>query len=247
MSAEALHKSTGSLFLIPSPLSEEKPGLQASQGVQEIVHNLGYFIVERARTTRRWFSTLTPKPNIEAMTFYELDKYEPAKDIDYFLQAALDGHDIGLISEAGNPASADPGNLVVRRAHELGICVRPLPGPSSILLALISSGMNGQEFSFHGYLPAKSGSARQRLIELEKKATDGYTHIFMEAPYRNNALLKLAIDHLSSETQFGIASQLTTSAELILSKPISEWRKTELPDLHKKPTIFLLCKSKTYS
>lgn len=230
----------GTLFLIPIPLGEDAVFSLPQYCIDEL-QRLDYFIAERARTTRRFIKTTEPKRPISDLTVFELDKRDPERDIDAFLAPALSGNDIGLMSEAGCPGVADPGAKVVERAHELGIKVKPLVGPSSLLLALMASGMNGQSFSFVGYLPQKTPELVREIKRLETLSRKyKQTQFFIETPYRNNALLKTLIETLSTNTKLAIACNLTLPDELIVSKPVAQWKKGQLPDLHKKPTVFLV-------
>ncbi len=230
----------GILFLIPIPLGEDALFSLPDYCIKTI-HGLDYFIAERARTTRRFIKTTNPPRPISDLIVFELDKREPEKGIDSFLAPALSGNDIGLMSEAGCPGVADPGAKVVAQAHKLGIAVKPLVGPSSLLLALMASGMNGQSFSFVGYLPQKTPDLVREIKRLESRSKKyKQTQLFIETPYRNNALLKTLIDTLSANTTLGIASRLTLPDELIISKPVAQWKKMKSPDLHKKPTVFLI-------
>ena len=158
-----------------------------------------------------------------------------------YLKVAEEGHDIGLVSEAGCPGVADPGSEIVRMAYAKGIEVVPMVGPSSILLALMASGMNGQQFCFQGYLSPKKPQLQSELKRLEQTAKrHQQTQIFIETPYRNQALVEMALKTLSPNTQFCIACDLTSEQEYVQTKRVAEWRKSTLPDLHKRPTIFLL-------
>lgn len=230
----------GILFLVPIPLGEDAV-FSLPQYVIDEIHRLDFFVAERARTARRFIKTTTPIRPISELTVFELDKRNPAEGIDDFLAPALSGNDIGLMSEAGCPGVADPGAKVVEKAHELGITVKPLVGPSSLLLALMASGMNGQSFSFVGYLPQKTPELVReikRLESLSKKYQQ--TQLFIETPYRNDAMLKTLIDTLSPHTKLAIACHLTLPDELIISKPAAQWKKGKKPTLHKKPTVFLI-------
>ncbi len=230
----------GILFLIPIPLGEDAVFSLPKYCIDEI-HRLDYFIAERARTARRFIKTTQPIRPISDLTVFELDKRDPGNGIDAFLAPALSGKDIGLMSEAGCPGVADPGAKVVERAHDLGIKVKPLVGPSSLLLALMASGMNGQSFSFVGYLPQKTPELIREIKRLEALAKKyKQTQLFIETPYRNDAMLKALIATLSSNTKLAIASQLTLGDELIISKSVGQWKKGSVPVLHKKPTVFLI-------
>lgn len=232
--------SKGKIYLLPIPLGED--GLHTLTTMEiERIHQLRYFIAERARTTRRFIKTTNPPYAINELTVFELDKHNPRNDINDFLAPALEGHDIGVMSEAGCPGVADPGALVVQMAHRKGIEVVPLVGPSSLLLALMASGMNGQSFAFQGYLPQKEPMQGKKIKQLEKLAGQfKQTQLFIETPYRNNPLLKTLIKTLDPNTRLATATDLTLASELIISQRISDWRKADLPDLHKRPTVFLI-------
>ena len=230
----------GKLYLLPTPLAEEDQGV-IPMYVKEIIHSLNFFITEKAKTGRRYIkSTQHPKP-ISELRFVELNKRIDYSEWSQYLAAADKGQNIGLLSEAGCPGVADPGAEVVKLAHQKGIEVVPLVGPSSILLALMGSGMNGQSFVFHGYLSPKRESVGKDLKRLEQAANKyKQTQIFIETPYRNTQLVEQALKVLSPRTAFCIAMDLTSPNQLIVSKKIEEWRRIKLPDLHKRPAVFLL-------
>ena len=230
----------GKLYLIPVPLGEE--GLQTIPAyVIDLVHQLDHFVAERAKTARHFIKATGIKRPLQELDVQELDKHSPDADLSGLLDPALAGKNIGLLSEAGCPAIADPGAELVRLAHKQGLEVVPLVGPSSILLALMASGMNGQSFCFQGYLPPKKPELAKALKNLEQTAKRLHqTQIFIETPYRNRKLIEEAFKALSPQTRFCIAADLTTSSEYIATKTIADWRKTKLPDLHKRPAIFLL-------
>lgn len=235
-----MKKEKGKLYLIPITLGEN--ALETiPQYVIDRIHQLDTFIVERARTARRFISPTRPPKPIQEMTFHELDKRNARNGISNFLKDAQKGKDIGLMSEAGCPGVADPGALVVQMAYERGIQVIPMVGPSSILLALMASGMNGQQFSFHGYLPVKKPEKLKVLKELETESKrKRQTQIFIETPYRNNALLEDMIQTLANPTKICVACEITLESEFILTQNVAAWKKIERPDLGKKPTVFLI-------
>jgi 16S rRNA (cytidine1402-2'-O)-methyltransferase len=235
----AVRPAEGKLYLIPSFLGEDNNAIIPDQ-VKEMVMQLDEFIVENAKTARRYLRAIGFTKNFDTdVVIHEIDKHgenEAPK-----LMAGLSrGKNIGIISEAGNPCIADPGYEMVRYAHSRNIQVVPLVGPSSILLALIASGMNGQQFAFHGYLPIQSIDRMKKLKQLEETARRfNITQIFMETPFRNNSLLKDAFQTLQNDTKLCIACDLTLPSEFISTKKISDWKK-QLPDLHKRYSIFLL-------
>ncbi len=230
----------GKLYLLPTPLHETAIATIPDYVIQQI-HQLDFFIVERAKTARHFIkATKSPKP-IQTLTLLELTKHTPQQEWQDFLQAAEEGRDIGLMSEAGCPGVADPGAQIVQMAHAKSIEVVPMVGPSSILLALMASGMNGQQFCFHGYLSVKKPQLIQDLKRLEQLALrQQQTQIFIETPYRNNGLLETALEHLLPETYFCVACNLTAPDSLVIRKRIKEWKKHKLLDLDKLPTVFLI-------
>jgi len=232
----------GKLYLIPAPLGEDLVHTIPSY-VIEILHRLDVFIAERAKTARRFIKTTHPVKAFSELHFYELNKHTPEEEMRYFLDATEEGKDIGLLSEAGCPGVADPGAVIVQMAHRKGVEVVPLVGPSSILLALMASGLNGQNFSFNGYLRVKKNELLNDLKRMEQLTLrSGQTQIFIETPYRNNAFVETAISCLNPGTLFCIATDLTLPGQYIKTQSIAQWRKSKLPDLHKKPTVFLISK-----
>lgn len=230
----------GKLYLIPTPIGDNVTHTLPDYVIQ-ILHRLDYFIVERAKTARHFIKSTNPERPISDLTIFELNKHQPSEGIEAFLEPIEKGKDMGLLSEAGCPGVADPGALVVRLAHQKGITVVPLVGPSSILLALMASGMNGQSFTFHGYLPHQQKDLSKVLKQLEQQSQrHQQTQLFIEAPYRNNGLLEMIVKSLAPATQFAIAVDLNLPSETIISMPIHLWQKRKLPDVHKRPAIFLL-------
>ncbi|MCR9285859.1 SAM-dependent methyltransferase [Saprospiraceae bacterium] len=230
----------GKLYLIPTPLGEDAVETIPSY-VIEILHSLEFFIAERAKTARHFIKTTHPQKAFSELSFTELNKRTTPQEIQTFLDPIFEGKDIGLLSEAGCPGVADPGGVIVQMAHQREIEVIPLVGPSSILLALMASGMNGQSFAFQGYLSAKKPELARDLKRLEQLALkQKQTQIFIETPYRNGQLIETALSTLSSNTRFCVAANLTLPTQYIRTQRIQKWRKTSLPDLHKKPTIFLI-------
>lgn len=230
----------GKLYLIPTPLGEDTlPTIP--QYVVDILHQLDFFIAERAKTARHFIKTTQPVKAFADLHFSELNKRTTPEEINQMLRPAEQGNDMGLLSEAGCPGVADPGAVIVEMAHQRGIEVVPLVGPSSILLALMASGMNGQNFSFVGYLSAKKPDLARDLKRLEQLAKkQKQTQIFIETPYRNGQMIETALATLNVNTRFCIAADLTLPTEYILTKKVGEWKKVKLPELHKKPAIFLL-------
>jgi 16S rRNA (cytidine1402-2'-O)-methyltransferase len=234
-------KLQGRLFLLPSPIVEN--GLESiSPEVIRILHSLDYFIVERARTARRYISSTKPPKVIDLLSIEEIpEKAMTGKDIEILLKPALEGHDIGILSEAGLPAIADPGNHFVREAQKMGIVVVPLSGPSSIMMALMGSGLEGQRFAFHGYLSAKKDELPAQLRDLEKRADrDDATQIWIETPYRNMQIVQAAEKCLDQNRDFCIAAGLGNVDGMVVTKKIAEWKKSGWPEIHKVPAVFLI-------
>ncbi len=230
----------GSLFLIPTVLAPGTAGQVLARRYGRRSAGWTTFSPKNLRTSRRFISELKTGRSIESLTFYELNKDTPEAETAGQMQILLDGNDAGVLSEAGCPGVADPGAVAVRLAHRMGIRVVPLVGPSSILLALMGSGFSGQSFAFHGYLPIDRDERSKALRQLEKEALQkNQTQIFMETPFRNNQLLDELLRTCHPNTPRCIACQITAPDELILTLPVKEWKK-QRPDLHKKPTVFLL-------
>jgi 16S rRNA (cytidine1402-2'-O)-methyltransferase len=231
---------SATLYLIPTPLGESGPALWQPAGVQAIVQSLDAFVVENAKTARAFVKTCGHAKPMAELTWLEMDKhtaFDPAPAI-ALLKA---GTSIGLLSEAGCPAVADPGNVLVAAAHREGIAVKPLVGPSSIMLALMASGMNGQDFAFHGYLPTDVVQRAAKLKALDAaSASSGQTQIFIETPYRNAAMLEAALKALSPGTRFGVACDLTLPTEWICVRTVAQWKQQPRPDFQKRPAVFLV-------
>ena len=230
----------GKLYLIPTPLGENAVHTIPPYVIEKL-HELDFFIAERAKTARAFIKTTQPKKAFADLTFFELNKRTVPEEITTFLKPAENGNDMGLLSEAGCPGVADPGAEIVKMAHEKGIEVIPFVGPSSILLALMASGMNGQGFSFQGYLSAKKPELAKDLTRLEQLSRrHRQTQIFIETPYRNMGMLEEAFKVLSAETRLCVAADISLKTEFILTKKIKDWKKAKLPNLHKRPAIFLI-------
>lgn len=228
------------LYLIPNTLGSNETDWTIPPNVASIAIKLRHFIVEDVRTARRFLKLLDKNIEIDDLQFYVLNKHTSSEELSDFLLPLKSGQDMGIISEAGCPAIADPGAEIVRMAHEKGIKVVPLTGPSSILLALSSSGMNGQNFAFNGYLPVKKEDRIKALKHFENRSKiEKQTQIFIETPYRNMVLLDDMINICNSSTHLCIACNITLEDEFIVTKTINEWKK-KLPDLNKKPAIFIL-------
>ena len=231
------------LFLIPVPLGEMELSKALPDYNRKAIGSLKYFIVEELRSARRFLKKVNPSVAIDELVFTELNEHTPPEKVAAMLSPIAAGESIGLMSEAGCPAVADPGADVVAIAQRKGYRVTPLTGPSSILLALMASGLNGQRFAFHGYLPIDSSQRIARIKALEARMiTEDETQIFMETPYRNNRLMAELIRTCKSATRLCIASDVACDSESIRTRPVKEW-KEKLPDLHKRPAIFLIGKN----
>ena len=244
----------GTLYLIPNTLGQtedQQANLLAQiipDTVQKMTAELTYFVAENAKTTRAYLKLLSQhhplsKP-MQELHIAELNVNTPAQALDALLTPLQQGHDVGLISEAGVPAVADPGANLVRLAHQHHITVRPLVGPSSLLLALMASGLNGQSFAFHGYLPTDAGSRAKRIKDLEDRSRkEQQTQLLIETPYRNTAMLEALATNCQPQTLICVATDLTLETETIQTSSAAEWKKrlqaSQTPDFHKKPTVFL--------
>jgi len=231
----------GTLYFIPVTLGDDNITHVLPDDVIHITRSLNRFIVENEKTARHFLASIQhPKP-IRELTFHTLNTNTPDNTIPTLLEALMAGEDIGLMSEAGCPGIADPGAKLAWLAQQKGIRVAPLVGPSSILLGLMASGLNGQRFAFLGYLPSDKNTRIQQLREIEKRAkTMNETQIFIETPYRNQHMLEDILATCDSNTKFCVASQISLPDELIVTKTIHQWKQKPLPDIHKKPTVFLL-------
>ena len=230
----------GKLYLIPTILGEGTQESTLPSTILKAIKEIDVFIVENLRTARRHIRKLDREKNIDATTFYSYGKYDTLNLEQDFLPHILSGQNIGLLSEAGLPCVADPGSKIVAYAHDFQIDVVPFVGPSSILLALMASGLNGQNFAFTGYLPIDKTERTKIIKQLEElvKKT-GQTQIFMETPYRNNQLIETLLKTCSNNTKLCMASDITLPTENIKTKTIAEWKQTKI-NLDKKPTIFLI-------
>ena len=232
----------GILYLVPNTLGNPDTSLTIPESIKGRVSKMHVFIVEDLRNARRYLKSLNREINIDTLTFFELNEHTAPEEIPTFLEQVEKGMDAAIISEAGVPGVADPGAAVVRAAHEKGIRVVPLTGPSSLLLALMASGLNGQSFCFHGYLPVKRPDRIKKIREIEQVAIRrGETQLFIEAPYRNDALLADILETCHPSTLLCIAADITLDTEFIFTKSAGAW-KNKKPALHKRPVIFLLGK-----
>jgi len=230
----------GTLYLIPNTLGNPDTESTIPAAINHRIDKIPVFIVENLRNARRYLKSLNREIDIDGLTFHELNEHTSEAEIPAFLDQAVKGADTAVISEAGVPGVADPGAAVVRIAHQKGIKVVPLTGPSSILLSLMASGLNGQAFTFHGYLPVKRPERIRKIKEIEQVCQrKGETQMFIEAPYRNDGLLTDILEHCGPETLLCIAADLTMVTEFIQTRPVHAWKKNK-PPLHKRPVIFLL-------
>ena len=231
----------GKIYLIPNTLGENAAiNYSIPPFITEIINTIDYYIVENEKNARHYLKKLKILKPIQELHLFPLNKFTPAEEIPGYLKPALEGKAIGLISEAGCPGIADPGADIVKLAHEQGIKVVPLVGPSSILLALIASGLNGQNFTFNGYLPIEAKERGKKLKELENRSRNfNETQIFIETPYRNEKLFADIISTCNNETLLCIATDITLKSEQISTQKISQW-KLKKPVLNKRPVVFLI-------
>ena len=230
----------GKLYLIPSPLGEGEPSEVIPASVLELLPTLDCFVVEEVRTARRYLSRAGLKGHIEGLEFHELNEHTPPSDIAPLARLFEDGRNVGLISEAGLPAVADPGAQLVALCHREGIEVVPMVGPSSLMMALMASGLNGQSFAFAGYIPAKTEERRAAIRRLEKRsAAERQTQIIIETPYRNDALLTDLAATCSGNTLITVAANLTQSDAFIRTQTAARWKEHPVT-IGKRPCVFLI-------
>ena len=216
----------GLLYLIPSPIGDVAPAEVIPQSVLELLPRINHFVVEELRTVRRYLSNAGLKGKIDSLNFYLLNEHTPKEQVEKYLQILLSGEDVGLISEAGLPAVADPGAYLVELAQRADIEVVPLVGPSSLMMALMASGLNGQCFAFNGYLPVKEPDRSKEIKELERlSAKRGQSQIFIETPYRNERLLADFLQHCAPSTRLTVAADISLPTQFIKTKSIEEWRR----------------------
>jgi len=231
----------GTLYLIPVPLGLSPVEAVLPITVRDCARGLKYFIAENAKSARAFLKSLPCDTPLQQIDIQELNEHTPTAALSGLIKPLLEGNDAGLISEAGCPAVADPGAGLAALAHREGIRVVPLVGPSSILLALMGSGLSGQNFAFHGYLPAKHEARQQRIRELEKDSLrEKRTQIFIETPYRNIQMLETLINTCSTTTRICAATDLTLNSESIITRTPPEWKQHNLPSIDRRPTVFLL-------
>lgn len=233
--------ATGKLYLLPVPLGDDTdPKDVLPQTIERAVEFIDHYIVENEKTARRFIKAILPTKKQPELQLSVLNKHTLPTDHSAFIQPCMEGKNVGLMSEAGCPGVADPGAAIVKLAHEKGIQVVPLVGPSSILLAIMGSGMNGQSFAFNGYLPIEKGEKKAALKNLEKLSQDkSQSQLFIETPYRNNKLLEDVLQALQPTTHLCLAADITLPTEFIKTKTVAQWKK-EVPDLHNRPCIFII-------
>lgn len=231
---------SGTLYLLPCTLGDTPAQQVLPQHVITIARSLSYFVVEQAKTARQFLSALKHEQAIQSLHFSTLNEHTAAQDVAALLTPLLQGHDVAIISEAGCPGIADPGALLVDLAHRKGIKVVPLVGPSSILLSLMASGLNGQCFAFHGYLPIEEQERKKMLARLEDESSKRQqTQLFIETPYRNDKLFASLLNHCAATTRLCIACDITLPTEQIQTRSIAQWKKAPPPALNKRPSLFL--------
>lgn len=237
-----MSENKGKLYLIPTRLGENQPLEVLPISVKKIIELVDDYIVENEKTARRFIKKISSSKSQQSLNINILNKYTEPSELISFLDACANGESVGLLSEAGCPGIADPGADIVKIAHEKNIQVVPLVGPSSILLALMSSGMNGQSFTFNGYLPIDKSNRKSTLKKLERISFElNQSQIFIETPYRNNKMFEDICSSLGKNTRVCIACDITLATEYIKTKTVVEWKKTNI-DLHKRPAIFIIHK-----
>jgi 16S rRNA (cytidine1402-2'-O)-methyltransferase len=235
-----MNSKKGNLYLIPCPMGDVPPLAVLPISVKKSIEKIDHYIVEHEKSARRFIKSIVPEKTQPSLNFKEINKFTNPEEIPPMLNPCLDGFDVGVISDAGCPGIADPGARAVHYAHELGIKVVPLVGPSSILLAMMASGFNGQNFAFNGYLPIDKGERKTELKRLEKISKDfDQSQLFIETPYRNNQMLQSLIENLNPQTRICVACDITLPSEYIKTAPVSLWKKIKV-DLHKRPTLFII-------
>ena len=231
----------GTLYMVPVTLGDDNLSYVIPADVIKLIQSLEYFVVENEKTARRFLGSVKTNKPVRELNFQLLNEHSAEKDLPALIAPLLAGHDVGMLSEAGCPGVADPGATLTALAHRKGIKVAPLVGPSSILLSLMASGFNGQQFTFLGYLPSDKAARINKLKDIEKQSQRlNETQIFIETPYRNQHMLEDILASCGANTKLCIARNVSLETEFVVSKTIAEWKKSELPDLHKQPTVFLL-------
>lgn len=232
----------GKIYLIPTTLGESEPLEVLPLSVRKHIESITYFIVENEKSARRFIKKITPKKSQSSLKIFVLDKYTEETESKNFLDPCFEGHNIGVLSEAGVPAIADPGASIVKLAHQLKLQVVPLVGPSSILLAMMASGMNGQNFAFNGYLPIDVDERKTAIKRLERRSKElQQSQIFIETPYRNERMFKSLLRFLTPSTELCIATDISLQSEYIKMMSVQDWKRQKV-NLHKRPTIFIINK-----
>ena len=230
----------GKVYLIPSTLGDMPPLEVLPISIKQTIERLDHYVVENEKTARHFIKKISPRKSQPSLKLFVLNKFTEPEEIPTFLNPCLEGYDVGILSEAGCPGIADPGAAVVKIAHTKNIQVIPLVGPSSILLALMASGMNGQNFAFNGYLPIDSSDRKKYIKNLERRSKDeNQSQVFIETPYRNNKMLEELIKTLAPSTRICVAADITLTTEYIKTKTAINWKKENV-DLHKRPAIFII-------
>ena len=234
-----MNKNIGKLFLIPNTLGDISPNKVMSLTIRDVIHSTHHFVFEKEKIGRAYIKRWCPKKSQSELAVQTLNKHTSQQELLQMLNPCFSGHNMALITDAGCPGVADPGADLVLLAHQSKVSVHPFVGPSSILLALMGSGLNGQQFAFNGYLPIDKQSCKQAIKNFERtSSSNNQTQIFIETPYRNSRCFELLIDFLSANTLLCVACDLSLPTEFIQTKTVAEWKKNEL-DLHKRPSIFL--------
>jgi len=235
-----MENKKGNLYLIPCTLGETPPLEVLPLLVKKAIENIDHYIVEHEKSARRFIKSVASKKQQNSLHIEEINKFTKPEEIPQMLEPCFNGFDVGIISDAGCPGIADPGAAVVEQAHQKAIKVVPLVGPSSILLALMASGFNGQNFAFNGYLPIDKVERKQKIKQLEKKSiVENQSQLFIETPYRNNQMLESLVKTLQNTTGICVACDITLSTQYIRTAPVKQWKRIKV-DLHKRPAIFII-------
>jgi len=237
-----MDKPIGKLYLIPTRLGDDIKLEVLPISIKKIIESTNHYIVENEKTARRFIKKISPAKSQPSLHFETINKFTIDSELPAFLNPCIEGHNIGVLSEAGCPGIADPGAAIVTIAHEKNIPVVPMVGPSSILLAMMGSGMNGQGFAFNGYLPIDKQERKQKIKQLERISSEqNQSQIFIETPYRNQKVLEDLKSTLSKSTRLCVAADITLTTEYIKTKTIDDWKKTSV-DIQKRPCIFIIHK-----
>ena len=235
-----MENKKGNIYLIPCTLGETPPLEVLPLLVKKAIENIDHYIVEHEKSARRFIKSVASKKQQNSLHIEEINKFTKPQEIPQMLEPCFNGFDVGIISDAGCPGIADPGAAVVEQAHQKGIKVVPLVGPSSILLALMASGFNGQNFAFNGYLPIDKVERKLKIKQLEKKSiVENQSQLFIETPYRNNQMLESLVKNLQNTTDICVACDITLSTQYIRTAPVKQWKRIKV-DLHKRPAIFII-------